>query len=242
LNFFAKSDILVKKGLDMTASYNEGHRQRVFQKFMQYGGEVFADYELLELLLMQIIPRKDVKPLAKELLNRFGSLSAIVRAEPEHLKQIKGVGDRTVVFLKTIKTFNLRLSKEKINNQPILSDWNAILDYAQLLYAGETVEKLRILFLNQKLQLMHTEIHQTGTVNHVPIYPREILKRALNLNATAIVLLHNHPSGNPNPSKDDITATLEIEKLLNTIPIRLLDHLIIGQNRQFYSFRSHHTI
>ncbi len=226
----------------MTASYNEGHRQRVFQKFMQYGGEVFADYELLELLLMQIIPRKDVKPLAKELLNRFGSLSAIVRAEPEHLKQIKGVGDKTVVFLKTIKTFNLRLSKEKINNQPILSDWNAILDYAQLLYAGETVEKLRILFLNQKLQLMHTEIHQTGTVNHVPIYPREILKRALNLNATAIVLLHNHPSGNPNPSKDDIIATQEIEKLLNTIPIRLLDHLIIGQNRQFYSFRSHHTI
>lgn len=226
----------------MTTNYNEGHRQRVVQKFMQYGGEVFADYELLELLLMQIIPRKDVKPLAKELLNRFGSLSAIVRAEPEHLKQIKGVGDKTVVFLKTIKTFNLRLSKEKINNQPILSDWNAILDYAQLLYAGETVEKLRILFLNQKLQLMHTEIHQTGTINHVPIYPREILKRALNLNATAIVLLHNHPSGNPNPSKDDIMATQEIEKLLNTIPIRLLDHLIIGQNRQFYSFRSHHTI
>lgn len=226
----------------MTASYNEGHRQRVVQKFMQYGGEVFADYELLELLLMQIIPRKDVKPLAKELLNRFGSLSAIVRAEPEHLKQIKGIGDKTIAFFKMLLFVCQRLSKEKINNQPILSDWNAILDYAQLLYAGETVEKLRILFLNQKLQLMHTEIHQTGTVNHVPIYPREILKRALNLNATAIVLLHNHPSGNPNPSKDDITATLEIEKLLNTIPIRLLDHLIIGQNRQFYSFRSHHTI
>ncbi|MBE6446658.1 MAG: DNA repair protein RadC [Alphaproteobacteria bacterium] len=225
----------------MTTNYNEGHRQRVVQKFMQYGGEVFADYELLELLLMQIIPRKDVKPLAKELLNRFGSLSAILRAEPEHLKQIKGVGDKTVVFLKTLLSISQRLSKEKINNQPILSDWNAILDYARMLYAGETVEKLRILFLNQKLQLMHTEIHQTGTVNHVPIYPREILKRALNLNASAIILIHNHPSGNPAPSKDDITATKEIEKLLNTIPIRMLDHLIIGQNHRFYSFRTSHS-
>ena len=224
----------------MTTNYNDGHRQRVIQKFMQYGGEVFADYEILEMLLMQIIPRKDVKPLAKELLSRFGSLSALVQAEPEQLKQIKGIGDKTITFFKLMLFISQHLTKEKLNNQPVLSDWNVILDYAQTLYAGETVEKLRILFLNQKLQLMHTEIHQTGTINHVPIYPREILKRALNLNASAVVLLHNHPSGNPAPSKDDIIATKEIEKLLSTIPIRLLDHLIIGKNRQFYSFRSHH--
>ena len=219
----------------MTTNYNEGHRQRVVQKFMQYGGEVFADYELLELLLMQIIPRKDVKPLAKELLNRFGSLSAILRAEPEHLKQIKGVGDKTVVFLKTLLSISQRLSKEKINNQPILSDWNAILDYARMLYAGETVEKLRILFLNQKLQLMHTEIHQTGTVNHVPIYPREILKRALNLNASAIILIHNHPSLDINPSKADIVMTNKLIESCNIVGIPLLDHLITN-SKDYYSF------
>lgn len=225
----------------MIKNLNEGHRERVIQKFMQHGGEVFADYEILEMLLMQAIPRKDVKPLAKELLTRFGSLSVLLQAEPEQLKQIKGIGDKTIAFFKMILFVSQCLTKEKLNNQPVLSDWATILDYAQVLYAGETVEKLRILFLNQKLQLMHTEVHQTGTVNHVPIYPREILKRALNLNASAIVLIHNHPSGDPAPSKDDILATKEIEKLLNTIPIRLLDHLIIGQNRRFYSFRSHHV-
>ena len=134
----------------MTTNYNDGHRQRVIQKFMQYGGEVFADYEILEMLLMQIIPRKDVKPLAKELLSHFGSLSALVQAEPEQLKQIKGIGDKTIVFFKLMLFISQHLTKEKLNNQPVLSDWNVILDYAQTLYAGETVEKLRILFLNQK--------------------------------------------------------------------------------------------
>ncbi len=219
-----------------------GHRERVLKKFMQYGGDVFADYELLELLLMQAIPRKDVKPLAKELLAQFGSLSAIMQADSEQLKSVKGVGDHTVAFLKMILYAGQRITKEKLNKAPVLADWNSMLDYAQLMYAGETVEKLRILFLNQKLQLMHSEIHQTGTVNHVPIYPREILKRALNLNASAIILMHNHPSGDPVPSKDDLMATKEIEKLLNTIPIRLLDHLIIGQNHQCYSFRAHHAL
>lgn len=219
-----------------------GHRERVLKKFMQYGGEVFADYELLELLLMQAIPRKDVKPLAKELLARFGHLSAVIQATPEQLKQVKGIGDHTAAFLKLILYAGQRLTQEKLVKAPVLSDWNSMLDYAQMLYAGETVEKLRILFLNQKLQLTHTEIHQTGTINHVPIYPREVLKRALNLNASAIILMHNHPSGDPVPSGDDIRATQEIEKLLNTIPIRLLDHLIIGQNKKCYSFRAHHAL
>ena len=221
---------------------HDGHRERVLKKFLQYGGDVFADYEFLELLLMQAIPRKDVKPLAKELLARFGNLSAIIQADPEQLKQIKGIGEHTVAFLKMVLYAGQRITREKLNEAPVLADWESMLDYAQMMYAGETVEKLRILFLNQKLQLIHTEIHQTGTINHVPIYPREVLKRALNLNASAIILMHNHPSGDPVPSGDDIVATKEIEKILKTIPIRLLDHLIIGKNRQCYSFRAHHAL
>ena len=221
---------------------HDGHRERVLQKFLQYGGDIFADYELLEFLLMQAIPRKDVKPLAKELLSRFGDVSAIVQANPDQLKQIKGIGEHTIAFLKLVLYTGQRLTKEKLNKAPVLADWESMLDYAQMLYAGETVEKLRVLFLNQKLQLMHTEVHQTGTINHVPIYPREVLKRALNLNASAIIMMHNHPSGDPMPSGDDIVATKEIEKMLKTIPIRLLDHLIIGQNRKCYSFRAHHAL
>lgn len=221
---------------------HDGHRERVLKKFLQYGGDVFADYELLELLLMQAIPRKDVKPLAKELLARFGNLSAVIQADPEQLKQIKGIGEHTVAFLKMVLYAGQRITREKLNEAPVLADWESMLDYAQMMYAGETVEKLRILFLNQKLQLMHTEIHQTGTINHVPIYPREVLKRALNLNASAIIMMHNHPSGDPVPSDDDIVATKEIEKMLKTIPIRLLDHLIIGQSRKCYSFRAHHAL
>lgn len=221
---------------------HDGHRERVVKKFLQYGGDVFADYELLELLLMQAIPRKDVKPLAKELLARFGNLSSVIQADSEQLKQIKGIGDHTIAFLKMVLYTGQRITREKLNEAPVLADWESMLDYAQMMYAGETVEKLRILFLNQKLQLMHTEIHQVGTINHVPIYPREVLKRALNLNASAIILMHNHPSGDPVPSNDDIVATKEIEKLLRTIPIRLLDHLIIGQNRKCYSFRAHHAL
>ncbi len=219
---------------------SEGHRQRVLEKFLTYGGEIFADYELLEFILMQAIPRKDVKPLAKELLASFGSLENILNAPTDQLKQVKGVGDRTIALFHLMMTVCQKITKEKLHNAPILADWQSLLDYAQLIYAGETIEKLRVLFLNQHYQLIHTEVHQTGTINHVPVYPREVLKRALNLNASAVILMHNHPSGDPLPSKDDLEVTKEIERLLNTIPIKMLDHLIIGTNKKVYSFRAHH--
>lgn len=218
----------------------DGHRQRVLEKFLTYGGEIFADYELLEFILMQSIPRKDVKPLAKELLMSFGSLENVLNAPTDQLKQIKGVGERTIGLFHLMMTVSQKLTKERLKKAPILSDWQSLLDYAQLTYMGENIEKFRVLYLNRHYQLIHSEVHQTGTTNHVPVYPREILKRALNVNASAVVLIHNHPSGEPLPSKDDLEVTKEIERLLSTIPIKMVDHLIIGANKKVYSFRAHH--
>lgn len=218
---------------------SDGHRQRVLEKFLTYGGEIFADYELLEFILMQSIPRKDVKPLAKELLTSFGSLESVLNAPTDQLKQIKGIGERTIALFHLMMTVSRKITKEKLVKTPVLADWQSLLDYAQLAYAGETIEKFRILFLNNHYQLIHAEVHQTGTTNHVPVYPKEVLKRALNLNATAVVLMHNHPSGDPLPSKDDLEVTKEIERLLNTISIKMVDHLIIGANKKVYSFRAH---
>ncbi len=218
----------------------QGHRQRILKKFLTYGGDIFADYEILEFLLMQSIPRKDVKPLAKELLNAFGSLNSVLNAPQEQLQSIHGIGPHTVALFHLIVNLSQRLVKGKMIHQPVLNEWQTLLDYVQLLYMGETIEKFRILYLNEHYQLIYTEIHQTGSTNHVPVYPREVLKRALNLNASAVILMHNHPSGDPLPSQDDLEVTREIERLLNTIPIKMLDHLIIGSNKKVYSFRAHH--
>ena len=216
-----------------------GHRSRVIDKFMTYGGDIFADYEFLELILMCALPRIDVKPLAKQLLAEFGSLSGVLTADPKDLMKIKGIKNHTVLFLKVILASCQKLTAEKVKEGPILKDWTNLMAYCQMIYANETVEKMHILFLNQGLRLIHSEMHQKGTVDKIPVYPREILKRALDLNASAVVMMHNHPSGDPNPSKDDIEATKEVKRLLETVGVQFIDHLIIGQGQNVYSFRAH---
>lgn len=216
-----------------------GHRSRVIEKFMTRGLDVFADYEFLELVLMCALPRIDVKPLAKQLLSSFGSLSGVLTATPEELMKIKGIKNHTVVFLKVILAACQKLTSEKVKEGPILKDWTNLMAYCQMIYANETVEKMYILFLNQGLRLIHSEMHQKGTVDNIPVYPREILKRALDLNACSVVMMHNHPSGDANPSKDDIEATKAVRQLLENVGIQLIDHLVIGQGQKVYSFRAH---
>ncbi len=216
-----------------------GHRERVKNKFLTYGHEILADYEFLELILMCALPRIDVKPLAKELLEQFKSLNGVLTAEPEDLMKIKGIKSHSVLFFKVILATCQRLTSEKIKQAPILKDWVSLMNYCQMIYTNETVEKMRILFLDKGLRLIHDEVHQKGTVDHIPIFPREILKRALSLNASAVVMMHNHPSGDANPSIADIEATKEVRRLLETVGIQFLDHLIIGKGQNVYSFRAH---
>ena len=218
-----------------------GHRARVIDKFMTYGAEVFADYEFLELILMFALPRIDVKPLAKKLLTQFGSLNGVLIADPKDLMEIKGIKNHTVLFLKVMLATCQRVATEKVKEGPILKDWTNLMAYCQMIYANETIEKMYILFLNQGLRLIHSEMHQKGTVDHIPVYPREILKRALDLNAVAVVMMHNHPSGDANPSKADIEATREVKRLLETVGIQFIDHLIIGKAQNVYSFRAHNV-
>ena len=216
-----------------------GHRARVENKFLTYGHEVFADYEFLELMLMCALPRIDVKPLAKQLLAEFGSLNGVLTASAEDLMKIKGIKNHSVLFLKVILAACQRLTSEKVKQGPILKDWVSLMSYSQMIYANETVEKMRILFLDKGLRLIHDEVHQKGTVDHIPVFPREILKRALDLNASSVVMMHNHPSGDANPSNADIEATKEVRRLLETVGIQFLDHLIIGKAQNVYSFRTH---
>lgn len=216
-----------------------GHRERVENKFMTYGHEIFADYEFLELILMCALPRIDVKPLAKQLLEKFKSLNGVLTASPEELMKIKGIKNHSVLFFKVILASCQRLTTEKVKKGPILKDWISLINYCQMVYAEETAEKMRILFLDKALHLIHDEIHQKGTVDHIPVFPREILKRALDLNASSVVMMHNHPSGEANPSVADIEATKEVRRLLETVGIQFLDHLIIGNGSNVYSFRTH---
>ena len=216
-----------------------GHRARVENKFLTYGAEVFADYEFLELMLMCALPRVDVKPMAKQLLATFGSLNGVVTAPPEELMKIKGIKNHTVLFLKVVLAACRKLTGEKIKEGPLLKDWTNLMAYCQMIYTNETVEKMHILFLDKGLRLIHSEMHQKGTVDHIPVFPREILKRALDLNASSVVMMHNHPSGDANPSKADIEATKEVRHLLETVGIEFVDHLIIGKGQNVYSFRAH---
>ena len=217
---------------------NAGHRQRLQQKFLEKGADAFADYELLELILMKAIPRCDVKPLAKELLKQFGSLKNVLCAPVEELKTVRGIKDSAITVFQIIVQVAQRTSLQDIEQQPVLACWEQLHDYAAMQYMNETVEKLYTLYLDARLRLIKAEVVQTGTDLHVAIYPREILKRALLLNAHAVILMHNHPSGDAHPSQDDIKATREVKTTLYAANIRLEEHLIVGKNKQVYSFRA----
>jgi DNA repair protein RadC len=210
------------------SSESNGHRQRLRQRFRQAGAEALADYELLELVLARAIPRRDVKPIAKRLLNRFGDYAAAISAPPERLMEVDGVGEAAATDLKLIEAAALRLSRQRILNRPALSSWQAVLDYIHAAMARRDREEFRVLFLDRKNSLIADEVQGRGTVDHTPVYPREVIKRALELGATAIILVHNHPSGDPSPSSADIQMTKELVSASRTLNIVVHDHIVIG--------------
>jgi DNA repair protein RadC len=206
-----------------------GHRDRLRQRLLNAGPEALAEYEMLELVLMQAIPRKDTKPLAKQLIARFGSFAGVIAASPAALQEVKGVGDGVVAMLKIVQHAAQLMQRQQVLKRPVLGSWQQLIDYCHSVMAQEKVEQFRLLFLDGKNRLIADEIQNIGTVNHAPVYVREVVKRALEFAASAIIMAHNHPTGDPTPSRDDILMTREIKKALEVVNIKLHDHLIIGK-------------
>lgn len=214
------------------ADPNAGHRERLRARFVKGGAAAMPDYELLELTLFAALPRKDTKPLAKALLARFGSFAEVIAAPRERLLEIPGVGDAVVSQLKIVEAAAARLAQARVIGRTALSSWTALLDYCMAAMARAPAEEFRVLFLDRKNVLIADEVQARGTVDHTPVYPREIVKRALDHGASSIILVHNHPSGDPTPSEADITMTLQIQSACNTLGITLHDHLIIGKSKE----------
>jgi DNA repair protein RadC len=213
-----------------------GHRDRLRARFLENPASL-PDYELLELLLFAIIPQQDVKPLAKQLIAELGSFAAVLNADVDTLTKFPRITDKGAATLKATAEAARRIIRADVMNKPVLNSWDRLLDYCHASMAHNTREELRLLFLNKKNELIADEVQQTGTVDHTPAYPREILKRALELGATALIMVHNHPSGDPKPSKDDIALTHEVIAAARTFDIVLHDHLVIARKAHF-SFRN----
>jgi DNA repair protein RadC len=207
-----------------------GHRDRLKSRFRESGAEGMPDYELLELVLFRSIPRRDVKGLAKALIHRFGSFAEVLAAPEELLKEMDGVGEGVATDLKVVLAAAQRLARGEVRKKPVLSSWTSVIDYCRTAMAFETKEQFRILFLDKRNGLIADEVQQVGTVDHTPVYPREIIKRALELSATALVLVHNHPSGDPTPSQADITMTRQIVDIAKPLGIAVHDHIIVGRD------------
>lgn len=218
-------------------SYIRDHRQRLRERFMTGGASAVPDYELLELVLFRSIPRKDVKPLARELLESFGDFNRVLSAPTEKLSRIKGIGDAVITDLKIVEAAAHRLARAKVMQRHVISSWDAVLDYCHTTMAHRDTEQFRVLFLDVKNTLIADEEQAKGTIDHVPVYPREVAKRALELNASALILVHNHPSGDPTPSQSDIDMTARIQDACNALGITLHDHLIVGKEQEL-SFRA----
>jgi DNA repair protein RadC len=207
---------------------HSGHRQRLRDRFMTGGADALPDYELLELLLFSAIPRRDTKPLAKQLIARFGDFAGVISAPPAQLA-LEGLSDNTVATLKLIQAGAHRLGRQRVMAQPILSSWTALTEYLHGAMAREANEQFRLLFLDRKNRLIGDEIQARGTVDHTPVYVREVVKRALDLGATALILVHNHPSGDPTPSRADIEMTRDIARAAAPLGVTIHDHIIIGR-------------
>ncbi|MFQ6546959.1 RadC family protein [Aestuariibius sp. 2305UL40-4] len=218
-------------------SYLKDHRKRLRERFLQGGADAMPDYELLELTLFRAIPRQDVKPLARALIDTFGSYDAVLTASPARLREVPGTGDAVITELKIVEAAAARLARTKILRRQVVSSWDALIDYCHTVMAHRETEQFRILYLDRKNVLIADELQAKGTVDHVPVYPREVVRRALELNASALILVHNHPSGDPTPSEADLTVTRQIEDGAQTLGITLHDHLIIGKSREL-SFRA----
>ncbi len=214
-----------------------GHRQRLRERFAKAGADGIADYELLELILFRAIPRRDVKPLAKSLIDQFGSFGAAIAADPARLAEIEGISENVISEFKIVQSAALKLSQAKIMDRPALSSWAALIDYCNASMAYNDTEQFRILFLDRKNVLIADEIQQKGTIDHTPVYPREVVKRALELSASSFILVHNHPSGDPTPSQADIDMTRQIIDSAKPLGISVHDHLVIGKGAHV-SFKS----
>ncbi len=218
-------------------SYIKDHRQRLRERFVQGGEKSVADYELLELVLFRAIPRQDVKPLARRLLETFGDFSGTISATRERLSKVSGVGQAVITELKIVEAAAHRLAQSRVIDRQVISSWDALVGYCRTAMAHRDTEQFRILFLDRKNVLIADEAQAQGTIDHVPVYPREVVKRALELNASALILVHNHPSGDPTPSDSDIAVTRQIQDAAETLSITVHDHLVIGTAGEF-SFRS----
>lgn len=218
-------------------SYIKDHRARLRERFMSGGAFAIPDYELLELLLFRSIPRQDVKPLARRLLDQFGDFNRVVTASAERLGDVQGVGQAVICDLKILEAAAQRMARSKVMQRHVISSWDALLDYCHTAMAHRQTEQFRVLYLDRKNVLIADEEQAKGTVDHVPVYPREVAKRALELNASALILVHNHPSGDPTPSQADISMTGKVAAALDALGITLHDHLIIGASDEL-SFRS----
>ena len=219
-----------KPGLAEASPHYHGHRERLRARFREAGAEAVTDYELLELVLFRAIPCRDLKPLAKALLARFGSFAEVIAAPPARLAEVSGLGEAAITEIKLVQAAAGRLARGEIRGRHVLSSWSSVLDYCRAAMAFDDRERFRILFLDKRNHLIADEQHQSGTVDHTPVYPREVVKRALELSATAIVLVHNHPSGDPSPSRADIEMTKAIVDIARPLGIAVHDHLIVGKD------------
>jgi DNA repair protein RadC len=207
----------------------KSHRQRLRQRFLKSDPESFDDYELLELLLFHSIERVDVKPLAKQLLHDFKGFGGVLAADAEQLTRYPRINERTAAHFKAVREATRRLLRAEITDRPVISSWTQLIDYCRASMADERTERFRILYLDRKNKLIADEIQQRGTVDHTPVYPREVIKRALEVGATALILVHNHPSGDPTPSRADIEMTREVRDAADKLGITVYDHVIVGK-------------
>lgn len=211
------------------APHYHGHRDRLRARFAEAGGDALPDYELLELVLFRSIPRRDVKPIAKELMRRFGSFAEVLAAPPHRLSEVDGVGESVARDLKIVEAAARRLAKGAVAKRPVLGSWSAVLDYCRAAMAFADREQFRLLFLDKRNAVIADEVQGSGTVDHTPVYPREVVRRALELSASALILVHNHPSGDPTPSQADIRMTREIAEIAKPLGITVHDHIIVGR-------------
>ena len=218
-------------------SYIKDHRARLRARFMAGGAAALPDYELLELVLFRAIPRQDVKPLAHRLLKAFHDFNGVISAPAARLETVEGVGEAVICELKLVEAAAARLARAKVINRPVISSWDALLTYCHTTMAHRSTEQFRVLYLDRKNVLIADEEQARGTVDHVPVYPREVVKRALEMDASALILVHNHPSGDPTPSEADIAMTLKIQDACGALGLVLHDHIIVGRERET-SFRA----
>ena len=224
-------------GLSETRPHYYGHRERLRGRFREAGAESVSDYELLELVLFRAIPQRDVKPLAKDLIARFGSFPEVISAPAARLAETKGMGEAAITELKVVHAAASRLARGQVKKRPLLSSWASVIDYCRTAMAFADKEQFRVLFLDKRNQLILDEVQQVGTIDHTPVYPREVVKRALELSATALILVHNHPSGDPTPSHADIQMTQTIIDVARPLGIAVHDHIVVGKEGHV-SFKS----